>query len=183
MGSGVVVRAAAPEADAAAVAAVYAPYVRETAISFEEEAPDATEMARRIRRTTASLPWLVAEDEGAVVGYAYAAAHRERAAYRWAADVSVYVASTAQRRGVGRALYTALLRDLRGRGTRTVWAGTTLPNAPSVALHEAMGFRPVGVYRAVGWKHGAWHDVGWWGLDLADGRDDPPPPGPRGSGA
>lgn len=167
-------RAAARDADAAAVATVYAPYVRDTAISFEEEPPDPAEMARRMRHTTAVHPWLVAQDGDAVVGYAYAAAHRERAAYRWAADVSVYVASTAQRRGVGRALYTALLGDLRGRGIRTVWAGTTLPNAPSVALHEAMGFRPVGVYRAVGWKHGTWHDVGWWGLDLADGRDDAP---------
>lgn len=162
-------------ADAGAVARVYAPYVRDTVISFEEVPPDETAMLRRIERVLATHAWLVADADGEVVGYAYASPHRDRPAYRWAVDVAVYVAPDAHRRGVGTALYRQLLSDLRDRGFRSAWAGITQPNPPSVRLHERLGFVPVGVYRAVGWKHGAWHDVGWWGLDLAGGADSPPP--------
>lgn len=115
------------------------------------------------------LPWLVADDpDGGVIGYAYAAKHRERAAYRWSVDCSVYITAKAQRRGVGRLLYGELLPVLRGLGYFRVFAGIALPNPPSVGLHESVGFKPVGVYRRVGYKYGAWHDVGWWQLSLRD---------------
>ncbi|MFL5824692.1 MAG: arsinothricin resistance N-acetyltransferase ArsN1 family B [Solirubrobacteraceae bacterium] len=171
--------------DAAACAEIYAPFVRDTPISFEEQPPDAAELAHRITEVSGSYPWLVAEDEGQVVGYAYAGPHRQRAAYRWAADVAVYVAPDQRRRGVGRALYEALLALLARQGIRVACAGITLPNEASVRLHEALGFQPVGVYRRIGWKAGAWHDVGWWQLELLapdSGRapDSGPPadPGP-----
>ena len=144
---------------------------RLAATSFEEQAPDAAEMASRIRRIGAAHPWLVAERDGVVVGFAYACRHRERAAYRWAADVSVYVAADHRRQGCAQQLYEQLLDALRARGLRIACAGITLPNPASVALHEGLGFVPVGVYRRIGWKLGAWHDVGWWQLELA-------PPGP-----
>ena len=172
------IRAADPARDAAACAEIYAPYVTGTAISFEEVPPGADEMAARIRRVTAIHPWLVADGGGRALGFAYADRHGDRAAYRWAADVAVYVALGSHRRGVGRALYTVLLRLLADAGLRRAYAGVTLPNPASVALHEALGFRPIGVYRRAGWKHGAWHDVGWWGLDLGAEIDPPPEPGP-----
>jgi L-amino acid N-acyltransferase YncA len=172
-----VVREALPERDAAACLAIYAPYVSDTAISFEEEVPSVAEFAERIRGTLATHPWLVLEDSGALVGFAYASRHRIRAAYRWAADVTVYVASSHHRLGVGRRLYSELLERLRDRGFRVACAGITLPNEASVGLHVAMGFRPVGVYRGIGWKISAWHDVGWWQLDLAPPE---PPPGRAG---
>ena len=148
--------------DAAACAAIYAPYVRETPISFETVPPDASEMSRRFEKTSARLPWLVAVEAGKVVGYAYAAPHNERAAYRFAVDSSVYVDVDARRRGLGRRLYRVLFASLERQGFVAVHAGITLPNAASVALHEGFGFEPVGVYRGVGFKLGAWHDVGWW---------------------
>jgi phosphinothricin acetyltransferase len=166
----------ATAADAAACAAIYEPVVRDTAISFEEVPPSVDETARRIG---AAIVWLVAEaPDGEVVGYAYSSAHRERAAYRWAVDVSAYIGPEARGRGVGRQLYTQLLADTAALGYRRAYAGIALPNAASVALHEAMGFRPVGVYERVGWKLGRWHDVGWWQRDL--GGDDPfAPPSER----
>jgi phosphinothricin acetyltransferase len=151
----------ATEADAEACAAIYAPYVRDTAITFELEPPTADEMARRIVNAIASHAWLVLEDEGRVVGYAYGGPYKERAAYRWACEVSVYLQQGLRRRGAGRALYEALLPRLAARGFRTAVAGMTLPNDASVGLHRAMGFEPVGVYRRIGWKLGAWHDVAW----------------------
>jgi phosphinothricin acetyltransferase len=166
------VRDALPERDAEACLAIYAPYVRDTAVSFEEEVPSVAEFAERIRETLATHSWLVLEDSGVLVGFAYASRHRIRAAYRWAADVTVYVASSHHRLGVGRRLYSELLERLRERGFRVACAGVTLPNGASVGLHQAMGFRPVGVYRGIGWKISAWHDVGWWQLDLV------PPEGP-----
>ena len=166
----------AAEADAAQIAAVYAPYVRDTALSFEVLAPSASAMAERIRALTATYPWLVCTDRDAVLGYAYASRHHERAAYQWSIDVSVYVAAAAHRRGIGRALYTSLLRLSAAQGFYNAYAGITLPNSSSVALHEAMGFRPVGVYRSVGHKLGAWYDVGWWALDLQPRPVTPSPP-------
>jgi len=160
-------RHADPARDAAACAAIYAPYITDGVASFEADPPDAAEMERRIAAYAASHAWLVAERDGAVCGFAYACPHRERAAYRWSADVSVYVAAGAQRTGVGRELYDALLGLLRRQGIRRVHAGITLPNPASVGLHEALGFRRLGVYERVGYKHGAWWDVGWWQLDLA----------------
>jgi L-amino acid N-acyltransferase YncA len=175
------IRPADPYRDAAACAAIYAPFVRDGAASFEELAPDASTMARRIASCTASHAWLVDERDGRVAGYAYGGPHRERAAYRWAADVSVYVDPAFHRQGVGRGLYERLFETLRARGMRMAIAGVTLPNDASVGLHEALGFEPVGVYRRIGWKAGAWRDVGWWQLQLApqdEAGDGAPPADP-----
>jgi L-amino acid N-acyltransferase YncA len=156
----------AREADAASMAAIYAPVVEATAISFETVAPNANEMARRLAAAPASYPWLVCQIGGEVAGYAYASRHRERAAYRWSVDTSVYVAPRLHRQGVGRGLYTSLFAILAAQGHVSAFAGITLPNPASVALHEAMGFTRLGVYHRVGYKHGAWHDVGWWEVAL-----------------
>ena len=164
---------AATAADADAIAAVYRPYVADTVISFETEPPDGAEIANRMAAAP-RLPWLVAERAGRITGYAYASAHRARAAYRWSADVSVYLDAGERGQGTGRALYARLLETVRELGYVNAYAGITLPNPASVGLHEAMGFRPVGVYRNVGHKSGRWYDVGWWQLTLAD----PPPADP-----
>jgi L-amino acid N-acyltransferase YncA len=174
----VVIRHADPTRDAAPCAAIYAPFVADTAVSLEEQPPTAVEMSRRITATSERYPWLVAEIDGGVAGYAYASAHRDRAAYRWAADVAVYVDERARRRGVGRALYEALLALLTQQGVQTACAGVTLPNDASVGLHEALGFRPVGVYRRIGYKRGAWRDVGWWQLELPPSDGAPAELGP-----
>jgi phosphinothricin acetyltransferase len=157
----------ATASDAEAIAAIYHPIVAGTAISFETDPPGPREIERRIGETLAFAPWLVDQSEdGAVRGYAYASRHRERAAYRWSVDVTCYVHAAHRRKHVGRALYQALFALLRLQGFHAAHAGITLPNAASVALHESLGFVPVGVYRAVGFKLGAWHDVGWWQLEL-----------------
>ena len=163
--------------DSGAVAAIYRPIVRGTAISFEIDDVTDQQMAGRIDAAVPSLPWLVAEDAGAVVGYAYAGPHRARAAYAWSVEVSAYVAATARRRGVGRRLYTTLLALLSAQGYGTALAGITLPNPASVALHESLDFVHVGVFRAVGWKDGAWRDVGWWQRRLVE-TSAPRPPTP-----
>lgn len=156
----------ATERDAEGVLAIYAPIITETVISFEAEPPSADEMRQRIANTLTHLPWLVCEHHGEIMGYAYAGKHRERAAYQWSVEVSVYVLATARRLGVARALYHSLFEILRLQNFYNTYAGITLPNAASVGLHESMGFQSVGIYRAVGFKHGAWHDVGWWQLEL-----------------
>jgi phosphinothricin acetyltransferase len=157
----------ATTADAGAIQAIYAPYVRDTAVSFETEPPTPEEIARRIASVSRSLPWLICEDAaGAVIGYAYASKHRERAAYDWSVDVAIYVQPSLHQRGVGRALYTSLFQLLRLLGYHRAFAGITLPNDASVGLHTAMGFQPVGVYQDVGFKLGRWHDVAWYGLTL-----------------
>lgn len=169
------IRDADPARDADACAAIYAPHVEGSAVSFEEQAPDAAELAARIERYGTSHAWLVAESGGGVVGYAYATAFNERPAYRWSASVSVYVAEQARGAGVGRALYEALFARLRERGIRMAWAGITLPNEASVGLHESLGFEQTGLNREIGWKQGAWRDVGWYQLELAPAADGPPP--------
>ena len=168
-----VIRDAEPARDGAGCAAIYAPFVRDTAVTFDEEAPDGEAMAERIEATMRSYPWVVAEREGELLGYAYASRHRARAAYRWAAEVGIYVAEGRRRGGVGRALYGALLPLLAEQGLHVALAGITLPNPASVALHEACGFLPVGIYRDVGWKAGAWRDVSWWQARLSDERAAP----------
>jgi L-amino acid N-acyltransferase YncA len=155
------IRDAVP-ADGAALAVLYAPFVTDSWVSFETEAPDAGTMAARIADFGASHAWLVAELGGSVAGYAYAGPHRVRAAYSTSADVAIYVAPGAQGQGLGRALYTALFERLRAKAIHAVFAGIALPNPASIALHEAMGMVPVGIYREVGWKLGGWRDVGWW---------------------
>lgn len=166
----------ATELDAEEVAAIYAPNVTDTIFSFESEPPGAGEMHRRIEGTLKRYPWLVCERRGRVSGYAYAGAHRSRAAYRWSVDVSAYVREDERRTGVGGALYAVLFSVLALQGFYNAYAGITLPNPASVGLHEAMGFRPVGVYRGVGYKMGAWRDVGWWHLPLRELVADPAPP-------
>ena len=151
--------------DAAAIAAVYRPYVTDSVASFETSPPDAAELALRMTGEP-RLPWFVACRDGAVVGYAYAGQHRTRAAYRWSVDCSVYLAADERGAGTGRALYERLLPELRGLGYVTAFAGIALPNPASAGLHTALGFTPVGVYRAAGFKAGRWHDVGWWQLQL-----------------
>jgi phosphinothricin acetyltransferase len=168
------IRSADPGRDAEACAAIYRPHVEDDVTSFEERAPDGAELAARIEEAARTHSWLVAEADGEVVGFAYGCRHRARAAYRWAADVSVYVGAGHRGRGHGRRLYEALLEALRERGFRVACAGITLPNEASVALHERLGFKPVGVYRGIGWKAGAWRDVGWWQLELSPGAEDPP---------
>ncbi|UOX91581.1 N-acetyltransferase family protein [Amycolatopsis sp. FBCC-B4732] len=153
----------ATTADAPACAAIYAPYVTDTVISFETEAPDTTEMARRI---TAAHAWLVLEDDDHIAGYAYATPFAARAAYRWSCETSIYLERGRRRTGAGRALYEELFERLRERGFHRAFAGMTLPNEASAGLHRTLGFEPAGVYRRVGWKHGAWHDVAWVQHDL-----------------
>lgn len=153
--------------DGAGAAAVYAPYVRDTAVSFETEAPDAAAMGRRIGETAPTHPWLVAERGGEVVGFAYAGRHSQRPGYRWTVDVTVYVGQEARRGGVGRRLYRALLGTLRGQGFRSAFAEIVVPNAGSVRLHEAMGFACIGTHRDIGFKLGAWRDIEYWRLGLA----------------
>ncbi|MCD2194336.1 N-acetyltransferase family protein [Actinomycetospora endophytica] len=149
--------------DAAACAAIYDHYVRDTVISFETVAPDADEMAARIDASTA---WLTGEDAGRVVGYAYAGSFNPREAYRWSCTVSVYLEPARRRTGAGRALYEALFARLVELGYRRATAGITLPNEASVGLHSTLGFEPVGTFGRIGWKNDAWHDVAWMQRDL-----------------
>lgn len=148
--------------DAAAIAAIYAPFVTDTAISFEVIPPDGAEMARRIADLLPAYPYLVAEDARQLVGYACASPHRARAAYVSSVDVAIYVAPGASGRGIGRMLYAELLPAAAARGYHAAFAGIALPNVASIRLHEAVGFMPVGIYHEVGYKLGRWHDVGWW---------------------
>lgn len=152
--------------DAQALADLYNPYVRDTTITFEEEAVSAEEMAARIEKVTATYPWLVWEEQGRVLGYAYASAWRARAAYRHSAETAIYVGRGQQGKGLGTALYRALLDELRARGFHLVLGGLALPNEASVRLHEKLGFRKAGHMREAGRKFGRWIDVGFWELLL-----------------
>jgi L-amino acid N-acyltransferase YncA len=174
--TGPAIRLATP-ADAEQVLAIYTPHC-ETATSFELAAPTVGDMAGRIARVLEWHPWLVCEASGEVLGYAYASRHRERPAYRWSVETSVYVGSGHRRLGVGRALYASLLAVLPLQGYVSAFAGVTLPNPASVGLHEALGFQEVGVYRHAGYKCGAWHDVVWYQRLLQEPPEDPPAPLP-----
>jgi L-amino acid N-acyltransferase YncA len=172
------IRHADANRDAAACAAIYAPYVIDGVASFEEQAPDAAEFERRITRVTRTHPWLVAETDGLLVGFAYGSVHRERRAYRWTAEVTVYIDPQHHRRGIGRRLYDELFPQLREQGFHVLCAGVTLPNDASLGLHRALGFHDIGVYRRIGYKHGAWHDVAWLQMFLRDPELDPAEPAP-----
>jgi phosphinothricin acetyltransferase len=161
-----IIRDADSDRDADSCRAIYAPYVLDTSVSFEEQVPTVDEFRGRIEAARANHAWLVLEDAGLVVGYSYASQHRARAAYRWAVDVTVYIAPSHHRRGAGRSLYTELLARLRKLGYQVACAGITLPNEGSVGLHRAMGFEHVGTYKRIGWKAGAWRDVAWFQLEL-----------------
>lgn len=176
------IRTADPVRDAADCAAIYAPFVAGTAVSFEEDPPSAEAFAGRIATYSRTHPYLVAEADGRAVGFAYSSPHRERIGYRWAADVSVYLAEDARGRGVGRALYAELLARLTAQGFWWACAGITLPNPASVRLHESLGFELVGTFRRIGWKAGAWRDVACFQRPLRPIEDPaqgpPPDPGP-----
>ena len=162
--------------DAGAIATIYAPHVTDGVASFEMTPPDDAEFARRMAATLPTYPWLVCERGDRVVGYVYASQHHARVAYQWSVNVTVYVDASCHRQNIGRALYVSLFALLRLQGFYNAYAGITLPNAGSVGIHEAMGFRLVGVYRDVGYKLGRWHDVGWWSLELQPKPAGPPDP-------
>lgn len=168
----------ATTADAAAIHEIYAPVVENTVISFELTPPSVEEIAGRIAKTVQRHPWLACCDGDELLGYAYASEHRSRLGYQWSTDVSVYVHPNRRRGRVGLALYTALLAILRAQDYYAAFAGITQPNIPSVRLHESLGFAPLGVYRAVGYKLGGWHDVGWWQCDLRPREHEPSAPTP-----
>lgn len=164
-------------ADGPRLSAIYAPAVVDSTISVELEAPDGAEMSRRIAETTAKLPWIVAESD-TVLGYAYASPHRVRAAYAWSAEVSIYTAPEAHRRGLGRTLYTSLFAILRLQGYHNAFAGITVPNPASMAFHRSMGFALVGTYPRVAHKLGRWLDTQWFSRGLGEYPLDPPLPQP-----
>jgi L-amino acid N-acyltransferase YncA len=163
----------ATEEDAAACAAIYAPYVTDTVVTFESEPPSVADMAERIAAARRTHAWLVLEDDGRVVGYAYGGPYRSREAWRWSCETSVYLETGRRRGGGGRALYEALLERLTARGFRTAIGVMTLPNDASEGLHRAMGFAAVGVHPRIGWKFGAWHDVAFAQRALGPGDADP----------
>lgn len=169
------IRIATPQ-DAPAILDIYTPIIRDTAISFETEPPTVQQMQQRIEETLLHWPWLVCDRQGEVLGYVYATRHRARAAYQWSVDVSVYIRDGMRRTGIGRALYVSLFELLTLQQFYNCYAGITLPNPGSVGLHEALGFEPVGIYRRVGYKMGAWHDVGWWQLPLPMDASNPSAP-------
>ena len=160
----------AAEADAEAIAAIYAPYVRETAISFDEEPPSPDEMRRRLVSARDTYPFLVFDDGGRIQGFAYASAHRAKPAYRWSVETTVYAPRHLHRRGIGKALYTRLIDLLIRQGFHAAFAGIVPPNQGSVGLHEAMGFVYLGTFPEIGFKHGQFHDLGWWRRTLAEGK-------------
>ena len=171
----VVLRLATP-ADGDAVAAIYAPYVRDTAISFELRPPDGTEMAARIVRTLERTPWVIAEVDGVARAYAYAGRFRDRPAYDWSVESGIYVDVASRGLGLGRALMDGLIAVLRLQRFRMLIAGVTPPNPASVRLHLALGFRRVGLFEGVGYKFGAWQDVEFFELELAPRMDGEVPP-------
>ena len=160
------IRAATPD-DAASLLQIYAPLVEQTAISFELTAPTAEEFAERISAYGKSHAWLVAEDSGQLVGYSYGTPHRPRQAYRQSVETSVYVAQHCRGAGIGKRLYAELFRQLGPLGFHNAYAGIALPNDSSIALHKTAGFDHIGVFREVGYKLNAWHDVSWWQRSIA----------------
>jgi phosphinothricin acetyltransferase len=168
----------ASTADASACVAIYRPYVEDTAISWEIEVPSEAEMAARITAAREAHEWLVLENDGRVIGFAYGHTLNRLATYRWSAETGIYVGADHHRTGGGRALYTQLLRRLTERGYRQAFAGITQPNKPSNAFHRSFGFRDAGLYRRVEWKHGRWHDVAWMQLELRGAADPDGPPAP-----
>jgi len=169
------IRLATPT-DAVSMLAIYAPYIRNTSITFETGVPPVAVFANRVRSYLENWPWLVYEKNGQVVGYAYASSYRERMAYQWSVECSVYVHDDHLRSGIARALYTSLFAILKKQGFTTVYAVINLPNDRSVAFHEKMGFIYFATYVKVGYKLGKWKDVGWWQLQLNDYLPEPPVP-------
>jgi len=171
----------ADEADAAAMLAIYAPYVRDTAISFETEPPSEEAFRQRVRSVQEAGLWLACEGTHGIVGYAYGSHFHPRRAYQWTVEVTVYVHRDHHREGIGVGLYTSLLGCLTLQGFRSAVGTIALPNPASVGLHERLGFTPAALLRAVGYKHGRWHDVGWWQGTLGEPEPSPAPPRPLGA--
>jgi phosphinothricin acetyltransferase len=151
----------ATESDAAELLEIYRPHIEDSVVSFETTVPSVAEFAERIVEYASRWSWLVAEEDGRCAGYAYGSPHRTRAAYRWSVETSAYVHEAYRQRGLGKRLYAALFVELERKGFRNAYAGITMPNDASVALHRSVGFDDVGVFRNVGWKFGAWRDVAW----------------------
>ena len=147
--------------DAPALLEIYRPFIENTAVSFETQVPTVDEFAARVEKALNGWAWLVAEVDGQIAGYAYGGTHRERAAYRWSVETSVYLHSDFHRRGIARLLYSQLFDVLAEKGYCNAYAGATLPNDASISFHRSMGFEWVGVFKRVGWKFGRWHDVAW----------------------
>jgi L-amino acid N-acyltransferase YncA len=164
--------------DAEQILEIYGPIVVHGSATFEEVLPTLEEMRARIAKVTIRHPWYVAMEGERLLGYAYAGPHHERAAYRWSVNVSVYLRPENQRRGLGTQLYQLLFTELRARNFYRAYAGITMENAASIAMHERLGFTRAALYRNVGYKLGQWHDVGWWELALQDVVNPPPEPGP-----
>lgn len=169
------IRFAAPK-DASGILSVYAPFIKDTAVSFETVVPTIAEFEKRIETISESFPYLVCENDGNIVGYAYASAHRERAAYQWSVDLSIYIDPAYHRKRVATALYTALLALLKQQGYHAAFAGITVPNSASESFHKAFGFREVGIFENVGYKLGQWRDVKWMQLDLCEDKSAPDTP-------
>ena len=161
--------------DAAGILAIYAPYIANTSFTFETETPTESEFASRIASYLENWPWFVCEAEGQIAGYAYASRYRERVAYQWSVECSVYIHDDHHRSGIARALYTALFSILKRQGYRNVYAVINLPNERSVAFHENMGFHWFATYEQVGYKLGQWKNVGWWRLVINEFGYDPVP--------
>lgn len=166
----------AEEKDAAGMLAIYAPYIESTSFTFETEKPSVEKFAQRIKTYLAEWPWLVCEIDGVIAGYAYATKYRERTAYQWCTESSVYIHDDFQRTGIARALYYSLFEILKRQGFRNVYAVINLPNDKSVSFHEGCGFRHFATYENVGYKLGKWKNVGWWRLILNEFGDDPEGP-------
>jgi len=169
------IRLATPD-DAAGILAIYAPYIEKTSFTFETEVPSLDEFSERISTYLLTWPWLVTEIQGKITGYAYATKYRDRTAYQWCTESSIYVHDDVQQSGTGKALYTALVEILKRQGFRNVYAVINLPNEKSVAFHERMGFRYFATYEQVGYKLGKWKNVGWWRMIINEFGDEPAPP-------
>jgi L-amino acid N-acyltransferase YncA len=166
----------ATAADADSILKIYAPYIENTSYTFETEIPTIDAFGERIKSYLQSWPWLVCEIDGIIAGYAYGSKHRERVAYQWSTECSVYIHDDFQRRGVAKALYTALIEILKLQGFRNLYAVINLPNEKSVAFHESIGFEYFATYKNVGYKLGKWKNVGWWQLQLNAYDNEPSPP-------
>jgi phosphinothricin acetyltransferase len=164
--------------DTEQILSIYSPYVKKTVISFEYTVPSKEEMETRIRNISQRYPWIVLEENNEILGYAYASKHRERSAYRWSVDISIYVKEGYLGRGIGKALYTSLFEILKCQRYRNAYAGICLPNEKSVGIHEHFGFKKIAQYNKVGYKFGKWYDTGWWELFLQDHDSAPGEPVP-----
>lgn len=166
----------AAEHDSVSILEIYAPFIENTAVTFEYEVPTTLEFGKRIQSVLEKYPWFVCEIDREVIGYAYASKHRERAAYQWSVDVSVYISPKHHRKCIATALYTALVELLKLQGFYNAYAGIALPNEKSVGFHESFGFKLVGIFQNVGYKFNKWHDVGWFGLTISEYSKNPDTP-------